>query len=343
MSKLLCSLSRICPAKILLFVMVVIAWLAQPARAQSFWTLGDVVPSFHGGSFLDGMEPEFFTDTDETRWQMAGRVLRTSAGRPIDIAGEIGYIGTFGFREPVIFAAGAATVGLVMMNDRKLTEWYQDDVEPFFAGWFDLPSIYQPLNSTFSIEDQYLLLGIAGTYAYGVAAKDERAQVAAALSIKAMAYSVLTTQLVLKPAFGRVRPVPNLSSYTGTEEEANANGYTTDPTLWGQSTGIHLGQVRWGTSFPSYHYTEFYAVARVYSGVYDNSWVPFAAATALSFSNMRHHNHWFSDMVAGALVGTLVGQVVLTGYQERRHRGFDAMVMPVATHDSLGAQFKMTF
>ncbi|MGH1367117.1 MAG: phosphatase PAP2 family protein [Maritimibacter sp.] len=322
--------------------MVVLAWIAQPARANSFWTMGDVVPSFHGGSYMDGLEPEFFTPINENHWQMAGRVLRTSTGGFNDIVGEIAEIGTFPFREPVLFAGAAIGVGLLMSQDERLTTWYQDDLEPAFKG-FDLPSIYQPLNSTFSIEDQYLLLGIAGTYGYGVLAKDERAQIAATLSIKAMAYSVLTTQLFLKPAFGRVRPVPNLSTFAGSEADANGNGFTTNPYLFGQTTGIHIGQVRWGTSFPSYHFTEFFAVARVYSGVYDNSWVPYVAAGLLTFSNMRAHNHWFSDMAAGALVGTVIGQVVLNGYADRRDRGFDTMFMPSVSSKGVSAQFTMTF
>ena len=66
---------------------------------------------------------------------------------------------------------------------------------------------------------------------------------------------------------------------------------------------VSLTPSNFGTSFPSFHYTAYFSVARVYSGVYDNSWVPYVVAGALLASNIRSHNHWVSDMAAGALIG----------------------------------------
>ncbi|WP_297815818.1 hypothetical protein [uncultured Polaribacter sp.] len=44
---------------------------------------------------------------------------------------------------------------------------------------------------------------------------------------------------------------------------------------------------------------------------YDNYWIPYGVMSAVFFSNVKGHQHWFSDMVAGAIVGTLIGRSVV--------------------------------
>ncbi|MEZ5722717.1 MAG: hypothetical protein R3D59_14690 [Paracoccaceae bacterium] len=95
------------------------------------------------------------------------------------------------------------------MVDVPTTKAYQEHILPIGKD-FNLPELVDIDNVT--IDSQYLALGVAGTYAWGLAANDERSQVAALLATKAVAYSYLTSHLVLKTAFGRLRPVKDLDN-----------------------------------------------------------------------------------------------------------------------------------
>lgn len=336
----------LCPSKVLFFVVFVLIALAQPVRAETRFSFGDAVPSFHGGYYVEGIPAIHFLDTGENRFQKSGRVLKQTIGGPVAWGRELAEVYSFPFREPVLFGATVAGASLLIAYDVPLTAAYQDYVEPAFS-WitpkplFNSSASSNPIIRGLATEDQYMLLGMGLTFAYGFAFNDERAQVAAVLSAKAVAYSYLTTQVVLKPVFGRYRPVANLSSFSGNLAASEAKGFTTNPLKWWSSPGVQLSAAPIGTSFPSFHFTQYFAVARVYSGVYDNSWLPYVAAGALAVSNIRGHRHWVSDMAVGAVVGTVIGQSVLNNYSHRR--GIDMSFTPTLSRDKVGAQFSMRF
>ena len=200
-------------------------------------------------------------------------------------------------------------VGALVLTDVPITSFYQDSVEPVFDG-FVLPKINvgEPLDFL-SNESRYLIAGLAGSYALGVAFRDEKSQTAAVLSRKAIAYSYLTSHVILKSITGRNRPVPNLSTFEG-----DPGDFTTNPLDFGNYHGVSLNSAAYGTAMPSFHVTHYFAVARVYSGVYDNYFIPYGLAGVLFASNIRGHRHWVSDMVAGAAIGTVIGEVVLNEY-----------------------------
>ena len=115
---------------------------------------------------------------------------------------------------------------------------------------------------------------------------------------------MLVSQLVLKSITGRLRPDPNLSHPTGQYP------YTTDPYAFGHFHHPYLGANQYATSMPSFTFTLYFAIARVYARVYDNDLIPYGLAAAALTSNIRDHHHWVADMVAGSLVGTMIGNVV---------------------------------
>jgi len=272
----------------------------------------------------------------QTRWQKSGYVLR-EAGRSIgpEIKGIV--------RMPIDykreFALGALGVGALMLIDRPVTEFYQDNIESAFDG-FALPK--HPLKDKLNIsgvanEDLWLLTGVAGLYGYGLVADDTRAQRAAILSAKAVAYSYAASHLVLKSVIGRKRPYGDLSSRGNQEGDV----YTTDPLDFGNYHGVSLAPDGYGTAMPSYHFTEYFSVAHVLSRSYDNSWVPYGLATVLAVSNIRGHNHWASDMVAGTLLGIGIGEVLWRTNQDmqRGQMSFE----PQVSKDLVGLTMRMEF
>ena len=79
-----------------------------------------------------------------------------------------------------------------------------------------------------------------------------------------------------------------------------------------------LGSKAYGTGFPSYHATMYYAMASVTSRVFDNYWIPHTVVTLLWCYNMEGHNHWVSEVVAGIVIGEFIGKVVYENYHEAR-------------------------
>ena len=227
-------------------------------------------------------------------------------------------------------------IGALILADRPLTSYYQDKVEPIF-GDFALPSLnLGPSFSAFSRESQYVYAGIVGSYALGVALNDEKAQTAAVLATKAVAYSYLTSHVLLKSAIGRNRPVQNLSTFEG-----DPGDFTTNPLDFGNYHGVDLLSDAYGTAMPSFHTTLYFSVARVYAGVYDNYWVPYSMAGVLFASNVKGHRHWVSDMVAAAFIGTVIGEVVLDGYYGARADSIS--ITPLVSSDEVGMYFSKSF
>jgi len=204
-------------------------------------------------------------------------------------------------RETLFFLGG---IGALVAVDKPVTRYYQDKVEPVFNGY----TIKTPgwgANLGLNGADSYLVSGIAGSYALGIAFNDEKSQQAALLATKASIYSIMLSHLLLKAITGRQRPVSNLSTATGDKPP-----FTTDPYAFGHFTKPTLGSFSGGSSMPSYHFTQYFAVARVYAKVYDNYLIPYGVAAALLTADIKSHRHWVADMVAGALIGTMIGSVV---------------------------------
>ena len=278
------------------------------------------------------LSDQLFVDTGEARFEKAGRVFGDAMS---GIGAELGDIASFPFRDPGTFGIFAVGIGALVMVDVPTTKAYQEHILPI-GKEFNLPELVDIDNVT--IDSQYLALGVAGTYAWGLAANDERSQVAALLATKAVAYSYLTSHLVLKTAFGRLRPVKDLDN----PPKGGGRVFSTSPFDFFNSTGVHFDTEPYATAMPSFHFTMYFSTARVYSGVYDNYLIPYGLATALALQSADGHNHWVSDMVAGALIGTGIGNVILRNYEERRD-GINMSFAPIASSKGAGIGFQMTF
>jgi len=79
------------------------------------------------------------------------------------------------------------------------------------------------------------------------------------------------------------------------------------------------------TSFPSGHTTQAFAVASVIAAHYESMWVKataYGAASIVGYARIQRNKHWATDVAAGAVIGTLVGNSVVHFNQSRRsHHG----------------------
>lgn len=97
-------------------------------------------------------------------------------------------------------------------------------------------------------------------------------------------------------------------------------------------------------SFPSGHATQAFAVASVVSAHYDNLLVKIAAyglATGVGVARTYYDAHYTSDVVAGAIIGTLVGHAVVG--QNRRLRSGKLALLPMVGPDTVGVRLAGRF
>lgn len=140
----------------------------------------------------------------------------------------------------------------------------------------------------FGAEHSFIVM--SGMFAYGVLAKNKRSVSTALLALESFALATLVTRIP-KTLVGRERP-------------DNWQGYGP----------YEINGPFQGTSFPSGHTTASFAVASVIATQYrDSKWIPvtvYSVATLAGLSRIYDNKHWLSDVVAGAAIGTLVGNLV---------------------------------
>jgi len=89
-------------------------------------------------------------------------------------------------------------------------------------------------------------------------------------------------------------------------------------------------------SFPSGHSSAMFMSAAVLQAhTSPKLWIPaYAAAGFVGFSRIRDGDHWFSDVVAGATLGTIIGRTVVAGHRDRRWA-----VAPAASAEGIAVFF----
>lgn len=154
----------------------------------------------------------------------------------------------------------------------------------------------------------------AGFYLGGLAFDDDRAQSVALDGFIAgqIANTLITANL--KRVFGRSRPY----------QEQGAH---------------HFNPASSDKSFPSGHATHAFTAASVIATHYDDTpWIKgvcYGLATLVAAERIEHEEHWLSDVLAGALIGTMIGSEVVRFNRakraERRFRiGTDGQMMSVS-------------
>lgn len=223
----------------------------------------------------------------------------------------------------------------LISTDKATTSWLQETVSPKFQS--DYPDLGLP---HVAIADEYLIVAVTGLYINGVFRGDSKIQHTALLAGKATTYSYFYSHVFLKGMFGRSRPYSDLNNPSG------STLYTEDPWDFGHSHNFQLASTSEGSAFPSFHFTLFFSVGKVFEDMYDNKWLGWGIPALGLLPNFQGHAHWTSDMVAGALIGRMIGKTVVDTYR----RG-SPPEMSHATHqwapifyaDTVGMYYTYTF
>jgi Membrane-associated phospholipid phosphatase len=180
-------------------------------------------------------------------------------------------------------------LGVFIVAESGLTMADQP-VKDFFQDHRNKASTYisKHFLEGFGAEHSFIVMG--SFFAYGVLAKNGKCKSTGLLALESFALATLVTR-VPKSLVGRERP----------------NNWRGDgPYTFNGPFG--------GNSFPSGHTTASFAVASVIATQFrDVKWIPITAysiAGLAGVSRMYDNKHWLTDVIAGATVGTLVGNLV---------------------------------
>lgn len=140
----------------------------------------------------------------------------------------------------------------------------------------------------FGAEHSFIVM--SGIFTYGLIAGNEKYKSTALLALESFCLASLVTRIP-KTLAGRERP----------DDWQNDGPYRFNGPLG-------------GNSFPSGHTTASFAVASVIATQFrDSKWIPVTAYTVAGLAGLSRiydNKHWLTDVVAGATVGTLVGNLV---------------------------------
>jgi hypothetical protein len=220
-------------------------------------------------------------------------------------------------REWTIFAASTAGLAALSLADESLSNAAQERGTSLGA----VGTVLEQMGSGGS----FVLLG--GFYLAGAIWHDSKA--------KDVCLDGLTASLL---ASGIITPV--LSTFVGRERPSAGEGaYSFKPFD--------------GRSFPSGHATQAFTVASVIATSYDQLWVKVAvygAATVTAWSRVQQGQHFPTDVVAGALIGTFVGRSVVhfntklrSGELEPEREGVRLTFLPVVSGSALGISGTLEF
>ena len=239
----------------------------------------------------------------DNRFKVAGSVFADSF---LSIPGDfsaMGYNVSSDWKRTAIYTAGI--IGLIAV-DKQTTGFMHDKIEPNID--YSLPDI-NPKNGIPHVtrDDAYILYPIVGLYAGSLIINNRKGQVVAVNAVKSLAYSYVITQLVLKTITSRNRPQRKIN-----DDNPVVEPWTKNPWDFGNYDKINFAAgPNGGTSFPSFHTTAYFAVAKVFQMEYNNYWIPYTFVTAVFLSNIKGHEHWVSDLLVGGLVGTIIGRSIV--------------------------------
>jgi membrane-associated phospholipid phosphatase len=236
-------------------------------------------------------------------------------------------------------------IGLIAV-DKVTTNFMHNHIEP--AIDYKLPNISLVNRGSPHLWMQgpnaYLTYPIIANYIGSFLTNSERGQYASINGLKAIQYSLMISHLGLKTIFGRNRPNRPLSGPV-------IAPYTNNNWDFFNKRDEYLFASPEGSALPSLHTTTYFAMAKVFQMEYDNYWIPYGLMTVAWFSSVKNHDHWVSDIVAGGIIGTIIGRsIVLSSWKKRnidgvikRQKNISFNIIPQYSDEFTGLQIVGTF
>lgn len=249
------------------------------------------------------------TTIKKNRFYVAANVIKNSVlSVPGDFS-EMGHTLSNNWKRTAYYTAGI--VGLIA-TDKITTGFWHDHIEPTIKySLFDINNKYRI--PEISINDPYITYPVIGLYVGSLFINHKKGQEVGLNATKSIVYSYLISHIFLKTISARNRPQRKIN-----ENQQIVEPFTKNPWDFGNFHPISFkANDPYGTSFPSFHTTAYYAVAKVFQMEYNNYWIPYTFATGVFLADIKSHNHWVSDLLVGGLVGTIIGKSVVNSSRKQ--------------------------
>lgn len=188
------------------------------------------------------------------------------------------------------------TIGLVGVTasaiaaDEQTSPWFRKQASPLND---DIASVVKQYG-----EAKYATAFALSVYASGLIAGDDEVRITGRLLCESLLLAGVTSQSI-KMLAGRSRPY------------RDDGVWHFDPLQSSDNSRLSL---------PSGHTTVAFAVSSVLAARIDNSWATvglYSLASLTALSRIYHGEHWLSDTILGAVIGTAAGLTV-TSYERAR-------------------------
>ena len=217
-------------------------------------------------------------------------------------------------------AFSALISGMVLWADEPVNQEYgvEDQTRPL-----GIPKAINGIGEAYDrIGTNQFGLGLAGgMYVGGAVLRDRKLRTTAGLVLESLAFTKLFTFLS-KRMIGRARPF------------AERGPRDFHP--------LNLKNKRENRSLPSGHTSSAFAMMSVLAGQYDHWWVDVPAyvlAASAGFQRIASRSHWAADVIAGGVLGQLVGRAVLRRHTARAKTAAGRpMLVPI--RDGAGLAFR---
>lgn len=209
-------------------------------------------------------------------------------------------------KEDLMLLAGALSLGVVVFaNDGAIMDFVQNNKVEEMQPLVDI--------ANFSGGREGMIAVAAGSYFIGAVMKNGKMKQVGLFAIGAGLATQAVTEL-FKVSFGRIRPNTAETPYDFFED---------------------------GKSFFSGHSSAAFSLATVIAEVYkDKPVVPYlayGAAAIVAYARMHDKKHWGSDVLAGAVAGTLVTKIFMRAFDKDDSRiPSGLMVIPEYGRDYAG-------
>ena len=242
----------------------------------------------------------------------ASTILAATAGAQRDTTAHVAVVQP---RDAIALGAFAAGALAVSPLDRRIARWSQRPSLHANGALDHTASFVRTLGGPGAVAIPLV------TYGVGLLAHERGAATVGLHAGEAVVAASLVTT-VLKAAAGRARPYVSRDS---------------DAANFAFGRGLRRGDAY--QSFPSGHTTASFALAAALAGEGRVRWprlnhvtapLGFGLATMVGASRLYHDEHWASDVVAGAGVGTVVGTLVARYVRAHPDAALERRLLPSA-------------